>query len=294
MSDHPCLVKQQFGQEYRKPIALAHYFKILNQRAIAIDFMTIFIKTLVFFLSMAICLPGINAQKTATDSTGFPGDHFSLQGALQMFQKASSPEEFEKFLNTQDKNVNNLDLDKDGKIDYVKVIDKTEKKSHAFILQVPVSQTETRDIAVIALEKTSDTTAVIQIIGNKEMYGKEIIIEPDSEVKDNALINEWNSATHDPAAGYPDDNTFTIVVNVWYWPSVTFIYSPVYKPWVSPWRWGYYPGWWVTWKPVSWYVWQPRCVIYNRNYVAVSTYRVQGHVTYIHRPAQSMSASKAL
>ena len=30
------------------------------------------------------------------DSTGLPGDNFSLQGALEMFKKASSPEEFEK------------------------------------------------------------------------------------------------------------------------------------------------------------------------------------------------------
>ena len=30
------------------------------------------------------------------DSTGMPGDNFSLQGALEMFKQASSPEEFEK------------------------------------------------------------------------------------------------------------------------------------------------------------------------------------------------------
>ena len=42
------------------------------------------------------------AQDAATDSTGLPGDNFSLQGALQMFQKAGSPEEFEKLINAQD------------------------------------------------------------------------------------------------------------------------------------------------------------------------------------------------
>lgn len=253
--------------------------------------MSIHIKIVAILLSTAAFLSSTNAQKSVTDSTGFPGDHFSLQGTLQMFQKASTPEEFEKLLNMQDKNVNNLDLNKDGKIDYVKVTDKSEKQSHAFILQVPVSQNETRDIAVVVLEKTGDTTAVVQIIGNKEIYGKEIIIEPNGGINDHASVNGWNSATHGPSNNYPDDNASAIVVNVWYWPSVTFIYAPVYTPWVSPWRWGYYPGWWVPWRPVALFVWQPRCVVYNHSFVAVSTYRVTG-ARYLFAPAGSVGVSR--
>lgn len=255
--------------------------------------MKIYIKILSATLIMATASPKANAQNTTKDSTGFPGDNFSLQGALQMFQKASSPEEFEKLINTKDKNVNNLDLNKDGRTDYVKVMDKTEKKSHALVLQVPVSQTENQDIAVIELEKTGDTTAVIQIIGDKDVYGKEIIIEPDSGKKDQASGNDWNNATHGPANGYPDDNAFTVIVNVWYWPSVTFIYGPVYTPWVSPWRWGYYPGWWVAWRPVSWYAWYPGTVVYSRSYVAVSTYRVtRAHYLYTPHRSTAVSVSK--
>jgi hypothetical protein len=171
------------------------------------------------------------------------------------------------------------------------VTDKSEKQSHAFILQVPVSQTETRDIAVIVVEKTADTTAVVQIIGNKEIYGKEIIIEPDGGTKDQASVDNWNSATHGPSNNYRSDNTYTVVVNVWYWPSVRFIYAPIYTPWVSPWRWGYYPGWWAPWRPVTLYVWQPRVVVYNRSFVAVSTYRVPG-ARYLYAPAGSVSVSR--
>jgi hypothetical protein len=251
--------------------------------------MKMYIKIIGATLFMTIALAKANAQNPAKDSTGFPGDNFSLQGALQLFQKASSPEEFEKLVNTKDKNVNNLDLNKDGKTDYVKVIDKSEKKSHALILQVPVSQTESQDIAVIELEKTGDTTAMIQIIGDKDVYGKEIIIEPDGDKKD-LVYNEWNSSTHGPANGYTDDNAYTVVVNVWYWPSVTFIYGPVYTPWVSPWRWGYYPGWWVTWRPVAWTTWYPRAVVYNRNYVAVNTYRVTG-AHYLYTPYRSSAVA---
>ena len=118
------------------------------------------------------------AQNNSSDSTGLPGDNFDLQGALQMFQKASSPEDFEKLLNTENNNVNNLDLNGDGEIDYVKVIDKSGKGIHAFVLQVPVSETENQDIAVIELEKTGDTTAVLQIIGDEDIYGEQVIVEP--------------------------------------------------------------------------------------------------------------------
>lgn len=230
------------------------------------------------------------AQKTLTDSTGYPGDNFSLQGALQMFKKASSPEEFEKLLNTQSNNVNNLDLNKDGKIDYVKVIDRTEKKIHVFVLQVPVSEKESQDIAIIHLEKTGDTIAVIQIVGDKEVYGKEIIIEPDAEVKSSNSAGKWNNNSRGPSPGGDDEESTVVVVNVWYWPSVTFVYGIYYTPWVSTWRWGYYPGWWSAWRPVSWYTWYPRCTVYNTSFVAVNTYRVTG-AQYIYAPYRTSAVS---
>ena len=45
------------------------------------------------------------AHAQNSDSTGLPGDHFSLQGALEMFKKANSIEEFEKLINTESNNV---------------------------------------------------------------------------------------------------------------------------------------------------------------------------------------------
>ena len=34
------------------------------------------------------------AQNNASDSTGLPGDNFSLEGALELFKKSESPEAF--------------------------------------------------------------------------------------------------------------------------------------------------------------------------------------------------------
>src|SRR5690606_5212214 len=94
------------------------------------------------------------------DSTGLPGDHFSLDGALELFKNAESPEAFEKALNTENNYVNNLDLNHDGDIDYVRVIDHSEEDAHALVLQAIVAKEEFHDIAVIEIEKPSDAEAI--------------------------------------------------------------------------------------------------------------------------------------
>ena len=221
-------------------------------------------------LLIFVCIAATTiTAKAQEDSTGLPGDHFSLQGALEMFKQSSSIEEFEKLINTESKNVNNLDLNADGEIDYVKVIDKADKDVHAFILQVAVSETENQDIAVIELEKTGDTTAMLQIIGDEEMYGEQVIVEASDEGDE---IDDNNGSGNGPNADTYEASR--IVVNVFFWPSVRFVYRPVYTPWVSPWRWRHYPGWWRPWRPLSWQVFHPRVFGYHRHCAVVRTHRV--------------------
>ena len=115
-------------------------------------------KTLIFYLSFLLTNSVVFSQDgMITDSTGLPGDQFSLEGAIELFKKADSPETFEKLLNDQKSGVNNLDLNEDGDIDYVKVISKQDGDLHLFILQVPVSEGENQDIAVIGLESRSES-----------------------------------------------------------------------------------------------------------------------------------------
>lgn len=230
------------------------------------------------------------AQQSAVDSTGLPGDNFSLQGALQMFQKAGSPEEFEKLINEENNSVNNLDLNDDGETDYIRVIDKMDNDVHALILQVAVSATENQDIAVIEIEKTGTESAQLQIIGDEDIYGEEVIVEPDGGEEENSFIR-WNNNSNlsGPNAAF-DIEPVRIIVNVWLWPSVRFIYAPVYRPWVSPWRWRHYPVYWKPWRPYAWHVWHPRCVVYHRPFVVVHTHRVvRAHAIY--RPARVTSVT---
>ena len=222
------------------------------------------------FLSIICIITASITTHAQQDSTGMPGDNFSLQGALEMFKQASSIEEFEKLINSKDKNVNNLELNGDGEVDYVKVVDKADKEVHAFILQIAVSETENQDIAVIELERTGDTTAVMQIIGDEDIFGEQIIVEASDEGDE---ADDGSSSGNGPSA-FSMDEPYRIVVNVFFWPGVRFVYRPAYVPWVSPWRWRHYPGWWRPWRPLTWHVFHPLRLHYHRHCAVVRTHRV--------------------
>lgn len=231
------------------------------------------------FLLIVFCVfsaGAVNAQnESGKDSTGLPGDNFSLQGALEMFQKASSPEEFEKLINSPDNHINNLDLNGDGKTDYIRVTDNSKGKAHAFVLQDAVSDKESQDIAVIELEKTGDSSAVLQIVGDEDIYGTQVIVEPNGNADGNTNVESAadDFAVHGPNAGIADVAT-GIIVNVWFWPCVHFVYLPDYVMWRSPWRWNYYPGWWSPWRPFGWYVWHPFHYGYEHRFAIVTDHRV--------------------
>lgn len=217
------------------------------------------------------------------DSTGLPGDNFSLQGALEMFKTANSPEEFEKLLNTEENHVNNLDLNSDGDIDYIRVVGAKDKDAHAFTLQVPISEKENQDIAVIELEKNGDASAVVQILGDEDIFGEQTIVEP-GDGDDDAEEDAGGGRPH--YAGY----SARIVVNVWGWPCVRFVYAPAYAVWVSPWRWRSYPVWWRPWRPIAWRVFHPFRARYHRGFAVVRTHRVL-HAHRVYAPLRATSVT---
>ncbi len=185
-----------------------------------------------------------DAENAKADSTGLPGDHFSLHGALDLFKQSASLEEFEKKLNDESNNVNNLDLNGDGDIDYIRVEDKMKDDAHAIVLQVPVSETESQDVAVIEIEKDGADNAKLQIVGDEDLYGDNKIVEPfDEEIKE-VKGKKGPCMTELRSMG--------VWVNVWFWPCVKFVYAPAYLVWASPWYWHHYPFWWKPWKPHPW------------------------------------------
>lgn len=210
------------------------------------------------------------AQDTAPDSTGLLGDDFSLEGALQLFKKSDNLETFERELNKEDNYVNNLDLNEDGDIDYIRVIDQMDGDAHAIVLQVPISKSESQDVAVIEIEKTDASNAVLQIVGDEDLYGPNHFVEPVDE-----------AATGGSGGPEPMYETERLVVNVWLWPSVRYIYTPGYRLYVSPWRWSYYPVWWSPWRPHPWRWYHTRRVHYRVGFGITTTHRVvRAHRVY--------------
>ena len=225
-------------------------------------------KRLVYLGLIMVTGLSFNTFAQERDSTGMPGDNFDLQAALDLFKQSKDLQDFEKKLNTESNGVNNLDLDGNYTIDYIRVVDKKDGDNHAILLQIPINKTETQDVAAIVIEKRGDSEAQLQIIGDKTLYGEETIMEPIDE-------KEIKKSTG-PALMSP---TVVVFVNVWYWPCVQYMYTPYYDPWYSPYYWDYYPSWWYPWRPVYYYVYYDRMY----NYHGWCQYTTVYHVPNAHR-----------
>src|SRR5215217_65912 len=202
-------------------------------------------KFLLSCLAAALSLSGQQAfsqakEKPKEDTTallGLAGDNLDLYAVLDIFQKSKTIEEFEKSLNDEKTKINNLDLDLDKKIDFIKVTTKKKDNSYTFILQVDVSKKETQDVAVILLDKDKNGKVSMQIVGDEELYGKDYVIEPKGN----------SSVTANP--GYTGENPVTVnvpattTVVVQSAPIVQYVYSPAYVPYVPPYYYGYPPPW---------------------------------------------------
>ncbi|MCC6410845.1 MAG: hypothetical protein IT270_04250 [Saprospiraceae bacterium] len=238
-------------------------------------------KIALFFAFAAVMLVGRQASaQTEIDSTGFPGDGLSLEAVLDLFKKSESLEDFEKKLNQESNEVNNLDINEDGKIDYIRVVDNMEKESHAIVLQVPVNEKENQDVAVITVEKTGKEEATLQIIGDEDVYGEEKIVEPFEE-------ETQKSGKNGPA---PDLGSVYVVVNVWHWAPVRYVYHPTYVVYRSPWAWGIYPTYWRPWRPRPYVYYYPRVAPYHVHYHPVTVHRCY-HARGVYAPRRTSSTT---
>ncbi len=218
---------------------------------------------------------GVRAENDEPEQTG---DNLDLNGVLDLFEQSGTVEEFENKLNSEKNDVNNLDLNDDGFVDYIRVIDYADGNTHSLTLQVPYSDKEAQDVAVIMLEDQGNESAVVQIVGDEDLYGPDYIVEPGEDSND-------------------------AVTNVHQWKVVRHIYAPSYVVWVSPWRFGLYPNWYRPWKPVPWPTYRARIRHYHFPYRRVTTYRCpaahrhyHGHRVYspafhVHHPYPTAKSS---
>lgn len=154
---------------------------------------------------------------------------------MKMFQESETLEIFEKKLNEEDNRINNLDLNGDDEIDYIKVLDEVDGDVHNIILQVALNDKKKQDVAVFTVEKIKDGQVRIQLTGDEELYGKDYIIEPNiTEVASNGRPNPGYTGKTQKI----EDKIFVAnsvpQTEIATWPVVVYMYQPTYVVWRSP------------------------------------------------------------
>ena len=156
----------------------------LNHNVMKIRFLSVLVIAMSLF-----SLTAFSQTDSDTGELGLPGDNLDLYAVLDLFQKSKTIEDFEKSLNDEKNKINNLDLNGDKKIDFIKVETKKDGDDFTFILRDPISKKETQDVAVIMVTKDKDKKVSLQIIGDKDLYGKDYIVEPNPKGSSGVTAN---------------------------------------------------------------------------------------------------------
>lgn len=206
---------------------------------------------IVIIVIIAICTGLAYAQETAVVTPASEAaEGLDLQAVGTLFQEAENLEAFEKALNDPDNGVNNLDLDENDEVDYIRVVEEVYDDTRIIILQVPLGEDEYQDVATIEVEKTGEDEYNMQVHGNEDIYGVDYYYAPS-------------------------------VVRIHTWPIITWMYRPARRVYVSAFRFGHYPRWWARRRPVTVRVYSNRLVRYRTRPVFVHTRK--GRITHVHR-----------
>jgi hypothetical protein len=187
------------------------------------------VSILLVFLSLSSCLAF--AQEKVTVDAPIPAavEGLDLIAIGELFKNSEDLQSFEKALNNAETGLNNLDLDENGEVDFIRVVEEVSDDTHLIILQVPLAKDEFQDVATIEVEKSGDKLYNLQIRGDESIYGVDYYIAPAN-------------------------------VSIYTWPIITAIYRPLYRPYRSVFYFGSYPRWYRPYRPVSLTVYRSRTI----------------------------------
>ena len=94
----------------------------------------------------------------------------NLDAVTELAKKAKDAADFERLLNSQAEAVNNIDLNEDGKVDYIKVTEYGSGERRGFSLTTEIEAGKTQEIATIDFKKEA-ANATVQTTGNPSLYG---------------------------------------------------------------------------------------------------------------------------
>ena len=160
----------------------------------------------------------IFAQRTTTVTANSYdiSDNLDLRAVASIFGESRDLEDFERRLNDPEIQISNLDLNNDNRVDYLRVIEVTENNTHLIILQSVLGMDTYQDVATIEVERDRYNNIQVQVVGDVYMYGPNYIYEPVYIARPIIFDVFWISS---------------------------------YRPYYSPWYWGYYPTYYSYWTP---------------------------------------------
>jgi len=114
---------------------------------------------------------------TVTNYTTDPCFYLDLNAVAAAFAESRSVKEFEQILNSSRYMINNLDLNHDGWIDYLRVIETYRGYYHALLIQACLAPGVFQDVATLVAERRPDVLYV-EVIGDRYLYGANYIVRP--------------------------------------------------------------------------------------------------------------------
>ncbi|MFC5049400.1 hypothetical protein ACFPK9_02035 [Rubritalea spongiae] len=121
-------------------------------------------------LSFCTTLTQCSRTEYVTTIVQSASDGLDLKAVTDLATKSKSAEEFEKKLNTPNNKVNNLDLNEDDKVDFIKVTEIVTDSQRALSLTTEVAPGEEQELCTIQFEKDGDA-ANVETRGNSQVYG---------------------------------------------------------------------------------------------------------------------------
>jgi len=193
----------------------------------------------------AIAISSCQAQAGATvyAKNSDISDNLDLRAVASMFGESANLQDFERRLNDPKYQISNLDLNGDDQVDYLRVIESVEDRTHVVIIQAVLDRDVYQDVATIDVERDNYNKVSVQVVGNSYLYGDNYIYEPVYSVVPVIYTSFW-------------------VTN--------------YRPYYSTWYWGYYPTYYSAWRPYPVYRYRNNinvCINVHNSYNYVNTRR---------------------
>lgn len=203
-------------------------------------------KTKLLFIAFAALVFGscsVQSQTTVYAKNSDISDNLDLRAVASIFGESANLQDFERRLNDPKYQISNLDLNGDNEVDYLRVIESVEDRTHVVIIQAVLDRDVYQDIATIDIERDNYNKVNVQVVGNTYLYGANYIYEPVYNV--------------------------TPVIYTSFWVNN-------YRPYYSTWGWNYYPTYYSVWRPYPVYRYRNNIGVYinvNNHYNYVSTRR---------------------